>query len=54
MGGQQLGMTQKTEPLSLSIDDVSPVPLAGAESTQTIPFGPTVQLIDPSIQISSN
>ena len=54
MGGQQLGMTQKTEPLSLSIDDVSPVPLAGAESTQTIPFGPNVQPINPSIQISSN
>ena len=54
MGGQQLGMTQETEPSSLSIDNASPVPPAGVESTQMIPFGPTVQPIDPSIQISYN
>ena len=54
MGGQQLGMTRETEPLSLSIDDASPVSPAGAESTRTIPFGPTIQLIDPSIQILFN
>jgi len=54
MGGQQLGMTRETEPSSLSIDDVSPVPPAGAESTRMIPFSPTVQPIDPLIQISSN
>jgi len=54
MGGQQLGMTQETELSSLSIDNASPVPPAGAESTRTIPFGPTIQPINPSIQISSN
>ena len=54
MGGQQLGMTWETEPSSLSIDDASPVPPAGAGSTQTIPFGPTIQPIDPLIQISFN
>jgi len=54
MGGQQLGMTRETEMSSLSIDDASPVPPADAESTQTTPFGPTVQPIDPLIQISSN
>ena len=36
MGSQQLGMTQRTVPLSLSIDNASPVPLAGVESTQMI------------------
>ena len=51
MGCQQLGMTQGTVPLSLSIDDASPVPSAGAESTWMMPYGPTIQLIDPLIQM---
>jgi len=54
MGCQQLGMTWGMVLLSLSIDNTSPAPPAGVESTQMMPFGPTVQLIDPSIQILLN
>jgi len=54
MGCQQLGMTWGMVLSSLSIDNMSPVPPAGVESTQTMPFSPTVQPIDPLIQISLN